>query len=339
MEIRPVDPDAVMCGLSPGRPCAGAGGVLALVLCACSLMPARAGIDQLIHNFQQSDFEFGKVESRVPYPPLSWLSYTIYDETEFVAPDAGDPGAFQQQAFSQSLLLPVYIGQRDLFAAGEFVGYNRFDFRDPDRDDRDLYNVGLIGGWIRQVTPRSQLSAFGAPFVSTRFDGTEPEGVEFYTGLVGLYRSTDTFTWLYGGVYEYGFGDHFLYPYAGFIWLPSPDLSVSFVAPWPSVTYALTDRLMLRAGFAPAGSTWSLEDDGEEANLEFGSWNLMAGAEYRLNRLLWLYAGVGTAGFRSFQVSSDGESELDVDVDQDPIVMIALNFRPPGGLAQAPAGR
>ena len=293
-------------------------------------------MEELLYNFQQSDLEFGKTESRIPYPPLGWASVRLYDETEFrYGPDGGESAVFEQRDYSQSLMLPVYIGRKDLVALGEFLGYNEFNFKDGGLEDQELYTAGLMGGWLRQISPRTQASVFVAPFVTSELGGESPEGVEVYAGGVGLYRKSDTFTWLYGGVYEYSYGDQFLYPYAGFLWLPTPDWSLSFIAPWPSVSYACTDRLMLRAGFVPAGSQWSLREDGQEADLEFGSWNLMAGGEYRLTKTLWLYAGVGMAGFRGFELSSDGDAEMDIDVDSDPVFALSINLRPPGGLTTA----
>ncbi len=311
--------------------------VVALAFISVCLFAARskAGIDQLVYDFQQSDFEFGKVESKVPYPPLSWVSYTVYDKTEFSGgPGKLDAGVFQEHDFSQSLILPVYIGKKDLFIAGETFGYSRFDFKEGGRDDEELYTMGLIGGWVQQVSPNSQVSAFASPLITSQLGGQDPEGAEFYTGVVGLYRSSDALTWLYGGVYEYSYGDQFIYPYAGLIWLPTVDWSVSIVAPWPNVTYAVSDRFMLHAGFVPAGSKWSVEANGDRSTLAFGGWNLMAGGEYRLNRFMWLSAGVGVSGFRSFQLSGDGDADMEVKVDRDPIFSMALNFRPPGGLTR-----
>lgn len=299
---------------------------------------SQAGLDQLLLNFQQSDFEFGKVESRIPYPPMSWAGWTHYSRTDFNTPDnsAYRPGSFEQDELSQALILPVSIQKKDMFLAGEFFSWSRFNFREGGYPDKDMYTLGLFGAWIRQLSPKTQVGAFAAPLVSTKFDGTNPEGKQFYTGGMGLHRWKENFTWLYGGVYEYNYGDQFVYPYVGFLWLPSADWSVSFVAPWPCVTYALTERFMLRAGFVPSGTEWTLDKDGESANLEFGSWNLMAGGEYRLNSFCWLYAGAGLAGFRSFELSDRGDADMQMDMDSDPVVSVSLNFRPPGGYARAP---
>jgi hypothetical protein len=323
-----------------GAPVRGA--LAAVLLLAAVVFPARAGMDQMIRSLQQSDFQFGRTESRLPYPPLSWLAYTIYAENEFTPGDTNTLnelgwGKFRQQVVNQALVLPAYIGKKDMILVGESAMLTYFHFADPGLKDEELYMFAPVGAWVRQFTPKLQGGAFLVPMAFSSIGGSAPYGWEIYCGAMGSYRSRDDFTWLFGGVYEHSFGDSYFYPDIGFIWLPSPRWSISLLAPWPTVSYSAADDIVLSLGFVPAGAQWRLHGDADQpqAVLNFGSWNLMAGGEARIWGPLWLYAGLGYSGFRSLTIGSSGTPDIDVHLQDRPLVHIALNLRVSGGAAKS----
>jgi hypothetical protein len=118
-----------------------------------------------------------------------------------------------------------------------------------------------------------------------------------------------------------------VYPYVGVLWLPTPKCSFALILPWPTITYTPRDRWLLQLGIAPGGSSWVGRSDGYETTATFGSFMLNAGTSYRLQENIWLYGGVGIAGFRGLKIGSDSDRPR-FEAQPGPVFTLALNFRP-----------
>jgi hypothetical protein len=142
-----------------------------------------------------------------------------------------------------------------------------------------------------------------------------------------MHRINDEVQLLYGSVYENSFGRHAGYPSLGVLWLPSPKCSLSLVFPWPTLSYAPRDRWLLQLGMAPGGSSWVGRANDFETTQSFGSWNLNAGAGYRVHGKLWLFAGAGVAGLRDVKIES-GDDRTRFESKPGIVFTLALQFRP-----------
>jgi Domain of unknown function (DUF6268) len=298
----------------------------AAVLCATNVF---ASIDDVIEAIANSELRFSRTESNVPFPAIGWIRLHHYSSAEFEEYSGGaSPGSFQQQDMNVGFVAPVYVDKRDLYVAGFDAAYDTFDFDAPNIGSTHVFTATPVLGWLRQQNPKSQLAAFVAPAFSTALSDNNRWGVNAFTGLLGTYQYNDRLMWIYGGVYEYSFGSHFLYPYIGLNWLPSAQWSVALILPWPNVIYAPTDRFFVSLGVAPGGASWQVQRDGQEAVASFGSWNLSAGAAYRLSRFVWVRGEIGMAGLHGLQLSNRSSSGVDANVDRHPVVTLQLEFRP-----------
>jgi len=283
----------------------------------------------MVQAIVNSDIRFTLADSYVPFIPVAWAVYRDYSDAEFVNDiEAVSPGEFGQRQANVGLILPVYVGKRDMVVAGFDASFAQFNFETPVIDDTNVATFTPVAGWLRQLDSDSQLGAFIAPLISSALDDSNEWGVDAYAGVIGSYKANDTLMWIYGGVYEYGFGEHYFYPYVGLRWVPNAHWAVSLIAPWPTVAYAPNPNFFINVGVMPGGASWRLNNEGNETIASFGSWNLSAGAGYRVSGHLWIHAQAGMAGLRSFEISGHGDTQLEADIERRPVFSLALEFRP-----------
>jgi opacity protein-like surface antigen len=84
---------------------------------------------------------------------------------------------------------------------------------------------------------------------------------------------------------------------------------------------------LLQLGLAPGGSSWVQRGNDLETTQSFGSWNLNAGAGYRLYDKLWVYGGVGLAGLRVVKIESGGD-QTRFESKPGAVFTLALQIRP-----------
>lgn len=287
------------------------------------------GVDDIVQAIASSELRFSRTESDVPFPALGWVKYHHYSTAEFANFEGGpSPGSFRQHEVNFGLVMPVHVAQRDIVLAGLDTSYDRFDFKSSAFHDAEVLTLTPVAGWLRQVNTDSQVVAFVAPMFSSALGDNTHWGTHAFAGLLGTYQATDHLMWIYGGVYEYSFGSHYVYPYLGLNWLPDPRWAVTLVVPWPSVTYAPNKRFFVHLGVAPGGASWRVRDGGEDTVASFGSWNVSAGAGYRFAGHFWLHGEVGMAGLHSLQITSHGKSHLDADINRHPVLTLSVEFRP-----------
>jgi hypothetical protein len=291
-------------------------------------MSLRAGIDELVNSLSQSDLLFPRAATYVPFIPIGWGTYRYYADSAFESsPNPNLNGSFGEQQASVGAVVPAYVHGANLLMAGLNVDYTLFNFKNSAQSDSQLWDLTPLAGYLRQIGDKSQLAVFGAPILTSSLNGGAPWNVNAYAGILGAYYPNDRWTWFYGGVYQNNFGQSYGYPYLGFNWIPGPHWNVCMVIPWPSVSYALNDRVFFQIGAESGGEDFLLNRNGREASVIFGSYNLMASAGVRLNKYLWLRAGAGAAGFRSIDITQDGV-EFKTDIKKSAVFMIALEFRP-----------
>ena len=79
------------------------------------------------------------------------------------------------------LVLPAYVGRRDIVLTGMDTSYDRFDFKSSTVGDAEVLTLTPVVGWLRQLDTNSQIAAFVAPMFSSALgavDGFQVSGNE-----------------------------------------------------------------------------------------------------------------------------------------------------------------
>jgi len=300
---------------------------LALGLMMGSLS-AFAGMDDMLKAVQQSDFSFARSASEVPFYPVAWAQDRFYPSTQFKDERGVLPsGKVSENTFDFGCFLPAYIAKRDMLVLGGDIGLDRINVRSGPYPDQSILRVTPTAAWLHQFGEKETVSIFAAPIVSCDLTDHQPWGVNAYCGVVGMHEYSDKLQLLYGGVYQYDFGRHTGYPYAGVLWQPSTKCSLSLVFPWPTFTYALSKRWLFQSGIAPGGSSWVSRGGGVETTQSFGSWNINAGLGYQLHKKLWLFGGAGMAGLRGVKIESSDDRPR-FESKPSSLFTLALQIRP-----------
>jgi len=267
---------------------------------------------------------------------MAWVAVNNRGESELVVDDR--ELRFEEMSASQFLVMPVWIGRKDMLLIGEYAAWQQIDFSAPQPGRRNLYTFVPLLGWLRQAGEHTQLAAFVAPEYST---GDDISGYSFsewsgYAGVIGISWTSERFAWMYGGVAAFSHDTNMLFPYVGCLWQPTPHWSVSAILPWPSVSYALDHDTMFQVGISPADGT--LAAAGDDLRMSYTSWSLLFSGHRRVHKNFWLSAYVGWAGAGNFAISTHAQPETDYKFQRDMVFSLQFSFRPPtSGPTSVPA--
>lgn len=288
-------------------------------------------VDRVMARIEAMDFEFSRSESDVPYLPVLSLGHRIYTETQLQSPmGSGSRLRFRSQTTSAYGMVPLYIGQRSLAAVVPYVGHTWFRFKEGDLDDGEVTSIYLPFGSAWQTERSSQLGWFLMPAAYSPLRDDADWAYSGMGGVFGRHFSGNRLTWYYGLVYDEGFGDGYFLPYAGFTYVIDPKWAFTMLAPWPTISYAPNPDFFVQTGIAPSAATWSLNPRGDNNRViaSFGGWDMGTWANWRLNGPLWMSAGIGFSGLRSFTVNEQGDASFDQRLDREPWVSLSIHLRP-----------
>lgn len=303
-------------------------GAIVFLLPLLGTPTARAGMQETLEAIQASQFRFARTQSEVPFLPLGWLQDRYYPNSTF-RPEEGNlaEATVAENTFGLGAMLPAYVAQQDMLLVGGDLTLDHIAVKSGPYSDQHVLTVTPAAGWLHQFGPDDLAGAFVAPMLSYEMRSANDWGFSGYAGVVGMHYFSDKFQLLYGGVYQNSFGDSMGYPYLGVNWLPTPRWSVALVIPWPTISYAVSDRWLWQLAVAPGGSSWVQHDGQFESTQSLSSWNLTLGANYRFYEKFWLSGGIGVAGFRG--VTIEGEGVEDRLVSKPSLVFsLAIQFRP-----------
>jgi len=262
-----------------------------LALLSCG---ARADgiIDAVVTRFAQSDFEFIRAKSNVPFLPIAWLAVTGYQEGQFDRPDGTDSGVtFQQSSISQGAFAPIPVGKRDAFVIGEWISQTHFDLRNAASADLDVLTATIPMGWIRQPAPDWQVAAFVAPM------GHRTHEDDWYWETLGgafaRHTTSDRVAWIFGVYFDVSPLEDFYTPYLGATFTLSEQWMINAVMPWPSINYAPNADTLFQLGVTPSGTSWSIEPNEHRPRISLSAWNFGLAAERRIYKSVWLRGEVG----------------------------------------------
>lgn len=300
----------------------------AFLLLLLSVMPGRAGMQEVLEAIQASKFRFARTQSEVPFMPLGWLQDRYYPNSTF-RPEEGDlaEAIAAENTLGLGAVLPAYVAERDMLMLGADFSLDHIAVKSGPYQDQRVLTLTPVAAWLHQFGSDDLVGAFVAPMFSYELRAANDWGFSGYGGLVGMHYFSDELQLLYGGVYQNSFGDSMGFPYLGVNWLPAPRWSVALVIPWPTLTYAVSDRWLVQLAVAPGGSSWVQRDTHVESTQSLSSWNLTLGAGYRLHENLWLSGSVGVAGLRGLTITQ-GDREDRLESRPGAVFSLALQFRP-----------
>jgi hypothetical protein len=300
--------------------------VLVLLL-AGGASQADGLIDGLVRRFTESDIEFKRAESDVPFLPAAWLEASGYREAAFVRPDGSSSDInYRQSSLSEGAFLALPIGQRDAFVIGEWLSTTEFRLPDTQRSDFSVLSVSVPIGWIRQASPDWQLAAFVAPLGSTsRDDGWYWETLG---GAFARYSQNDRLAWIFGAYFDVAPLEDFYTPYLGATYAFNRHWSLDAVLPWPGVNFAPNKDTFFRLGVAPAGASWSIEPGVRHPRVSLSVWNLGLMASHRLFGQVWLSVEAGISGLRGLSIVGGEFESLQTHMSNTGYASLMLAWRP-----------
>ena len=303
-------------------------GTVVVILLLLNALPAPAGMQETLEAIRASEFRFARAQSEVPFIPLGWAQNRSYPNSTFKAEEGNLATAVAaENTFGLGAVLPAYVASRDMLMLGGDLTWDYIAVKSGPYSDQSVVTVTPVAAWLHQLGEDDLVGAFVAPMFSYEFHAADDWGFSGYGGVVGMHYFSDHFQLLYGGVYQNSFGESMGYPYLGVNWLPTPRWSVALVIPWPTISYAVSDRWLLQLMVAPGGSSWVQRNGNYESTQSLSSWNMTVGAGYRIYEKLWLYTGVGVAGFRGVTIEGEsGENRLESKPSM--VFSVALQFRP-----------
>lgn len=139
-----------------------------------------------------------------------------------------------------------------------------------------------------------------------------------YTGFVlGNYRKSRTFSFIYGAGYAYVFGKGYPFPVFGLNWKPAPKWNVSAILPvLTHVAYTVNKRTSIHATLGAAGNRSRFSNENvysqkpEVINLKVVQAMLSFGINHKATDMIALYGSLGVYFARNFALVDDDEDVI-----------------------------
>ncbi len=308
---------------SAGR-CAAA---LLLLLSAGGVSHADGLIDALVRRFTESEIQFARARSNVPFLPAAWLTVSGYQEGRFATPEDGESEVtYRQSSLSEGAFLPLPLGRRDAVVIGEWLGATQFHVKNTSAHDLNVLSVSVPIGWIRQANADWQLAAFVAPLGSTSRD--DDWYWETLGGAFARYTQSDRLYWIFGAYFDVAPLEDFYTPYLGLTYALDERWSIEVVLPWPGVSYAPNPNTFFRLGVSPSGASWSVEPGVRRPRVSLSAWNLGLGAEHRIFGNVWLGVEAGVSGLRGLSIVGGQFESLQTHMSNTGYASLTINLRP-----------
>lgn len=304
--------------------------LLPLLLSCCCFESRADFMADTARRFAESDIEFQRSGSLVPFMPLAAVTASRYDDTDAEFSD-GTNLEYDLETVSQYAILPILASPRDALFVGEYLGYSHFEVSGDDLGNFDVTTVGLPLGWLRQASTNWQLAGFVMP-VAHKSNLEEADwSYQVMGGAFARHQASDNVWWLYGLYFDIAPEDNYLIPYIGASWSINDHWTLSVVLPWPALLYAPNRDWLLSLGASPSGASWNVSSGQDDVSINYDAWDLDLRVERRIHGNFWLGARVGAGAMRGVRLSSGDFDWPDVDVGSSGYFSITLNFRPGNG--------
>ncbi len=288
---------------------------------------AKDLISEMAAQFANSEIQFQRAESNVPFLPLAYAEYKNYDDTKLKLED-GDTVTIDQTTFAQGAVLPILASPRDVLFIGEWINTSQISSSSPGFESFDATQVAIPLGWLHQESQDTQIGGFIAP-LGYKAD-LDDSGWSWQTlgGAFSRHTYSDDIWWAFGAYFDVGGIDDTYLPYLGAFWQVNEKLSISAIMPWPAILYAPTKNTLFRFGASPTGSSWQVNRDTTQIAQELSGWDFGVAAEHRVFKSLWFKVEAGFGGLRALRLENDEIKAPDFKVDASSYVKIGINLRP-----------
>ena len=193
------------------------------ILGLLSSLPIQAGEDSLmqeiISGFKDSNIEFQRGNSHVPFFPLAILGAKNYDSFE-VEVGAQLDFEYDVEHFNQSAMLPILINDNNALIVGEYLARTKFSSQSQSQngfvaDDFSVDSVGIPIGWLSQLDSDWQAGGFVMPLAHKTSHKDADWSWEYLGGAFGRYVQSDNLWWAFGAYVNVAPGDDTYLPYLG----------------------------------------------------------------------------------------------------------------------------
>lgn len=288
----------------------------------------------MVRAFAESDIEFARGRTNVPFAPIAFVSARLYSDADVTGITRAEARGFDQRAVSAMALVPVLLSKRDAAGTGLYVNRQHFSLspseRGNDAGDFTVSSVSLPIAYFRQVRRDWQAAAFVMP--TGHYSDLEEGGWSLQTlgGAFARYTQRDDLWWAFGVFGDHSPGNGYLLPYVGASWSINERWTLSAIMPWPAVHYAPTRDWLFSLGTSPSGASWNLAAGQRDVSVNLDAWDFGLNVERRLGGNFWLAARAGVSGLRGLRFNTgDGNLEdPDFDVGSSGFVSLSLKFRP-----------
>lgn len=327
--------------------------VLKISLLFFLIAPVNADslLKDIIAGFEDSNIEFQRGKSYVPFFPLAILGAKSYDSFEVELGDSLNL-EYDVDHFVQNANLPILINDNNALIIGEYLARTTFSYADEQSDayarSFSVDSVGIPIAWLSQLQPNWQAGGFVMPMAHKTSHKNAGWSWEYLGGAFGRYVQSDNLWWAFGAYVNVAPGEDTYLPYLGASWALNEHWSLSAIMPWPAILYAPNDDWLVRLGAAPSGASWQLEaESGEllssgdstqliaaqayepsDASINFDAWDFGLSLERRLAGNFWLGAEAGIGGLRGLRISGGDWHGADTQVSSSAYIGLNINFRP-----------
>lgn len=288
---------------------------------------AKDLISDMATQFADSEIQFQRADSNIPFLPLAYAEYKNYDDTKLTL-ENDESIIIDQTTYAQGGVLPILASPEDVLFVGEWINKSHISSNSPGFESFDVTQAAIPLGWLHQESPDTQIGGFIAPLgYKADLDGS---GWSWQTlgGAFSRHTYSDDIWWAFGAYFDVGGIDDTYLPYLGVFWQVNEKLSVSAIMPWPAILYAPTKNTLFRFGAAPTGSSWKVNRDTTEINQELSGWDFGISAEHRAFKSLWFKVETGFGGLRALRVETNKVKAPDFKVDASSYIKIGINLRP-----------
>lgn len=288
---------------------------------------AKDLISDMTVQFANSEIQFQRAGSNIPFLPLAYADYKDYDDTKLTL-ENGDTITIDQTTYAQGAVLPILASPRDVLFIGEWINKSHISSNTPGFESFDVTQAAIPLGWLHQESQDTQIGGFIAPLgYKADLNGS---GWSWQTlgGAFSRHTYSDDIWWAFGAYFDIGGIDDTYLPYLGVFWQINEKLSISAIMPWPAMLYAPTKNTLFRFGASPTGSSWQVNRDTTEINQELSGWDFGISAEHRAFKSLWFKIETGFGGLRALRVETNKIKAPDLEIDASSYIKIGVNLRP-----------
>ena len=254
-----------------------------------------------------------------------------------ILPDKKIDGLRTEVGYDQwELRAPLFYKKLDswMLAAGIRYQLTDLDFSDSMLLDEDqLHSIDLALFLSKKQSDNLDWIFLFNPSLAGDLEEVDSDAMNYMTIAGAKWKASETFEWIFGGVYTTGLGDDLFVPAIGFTWNPSKETSFMFAGPIIRYKYQFTDSFTLMLGGQFAGNRWNTQStkytgSKQERNLRLRSYRVSASLQWNLDKNHVLFATGGIDFARNAEIELINETKiLDQDVKSTPSYELGYMYR------------